>query len=153
MNTTMRPISVIFLFTGFASAAVAQAPAKPVAGLPPKVPAVIATASASASEDLTRSLGKLGEVQAGIQKEKDPLNKELQAREAALRDLQEALDPLLMEVNQSELDITNLRAANKLSADENQVVSNILDEYARGCIRLKCSAICRRSTRRARHRK
>jgi biopolymer transport protein ExbB len=132
MNTTMRPISVIFLFTGFASAAVAQAPAKPGAGLPPKVPAVIATASASASEDLNRSLGKLGEVQAGIQKEKDPLNKELQAREAALRDLQEALDPLLMEVNQSELDITNLRAANKLSADENQVVSNILDEYARG---------------------
>ena len=94
MNTTMRPISVIFLFTGFASVAVAQAPAKPSAGLPPKVPAVIATASASASEDLTRSLGKLGEVQAGIQKEKDPLNKELQAREAALRDLQEALDPL-----------------------------------------------------------
>ena len=131
---TMRPLLLLTSAAALASSAFGQAPTPPrnPQALPPKVPAVLATASASAQQDLDRSIAKLGELQAAIQKEKDPLNRELQAREQALRDMQDEYEPLMIEVNQLELDITNLRSANKLSSDENQVVSNILDEYARG---------------------
>ncbi len=131
-----RPLRLLILTAAVSAMpawpATAQSPQRPATPLPPKVPAVLAAASESAQTDLDRSIARLSALQSEIQKDKEPLNRELKAREEALRDMQDEFDPLMIEVNQLELDITNLRSANKLSADENQVVSNILDEYARG---------------------
>lgn len=95
-------------------------------------PSNFSAAKTSAQADFDRSKDELAKAQAGIAKEKDPLNKELAALEDKLRQLQDQYAPLTREVDQSELNLANLKVQVKLAAEENSYLTNILDEYTKG---------------------
>jgi len=89
-------------------------------------------ASASAQKDYDRSQADLSSVRTEIDKEKEPLNRELGALEEKLRKLQDEYAPLTREVDQAELNLSNLKTQVKLSQDENTYLTNIMDEFTKG---------------------
>jgi len=89
-------------------------------------------AAASAQKDYDRSQSDLSRVRAEIDKEKEPLNRELAALEEKQRKLQDEYAPLTREVDQAELNLSNLNVQVKLSKDENTYLTNIMDEFTKG---------------------
>lgn len=93
---------------------------------------VFDTAAASAQKDYERSQTELAAVRATIDKEKEPLNKELAAVEERVRKSQEEYAALTRELDQATLSLTNLNTQVKLSKDENTYLTNIIDEFTKG---------------------
>ena len=89
-------------------------------------------AATSAQKDYDRSQSDLSRVRAEIDKEKEPLNRELATLEEKQRKLQEEYAPLTREVDQAELNLSNLNVQVKLSKDENTYLTNIMDEFTKG---------------------
>ena len=89
-------------------------------------------AAASAQKDYDRSQSDLGAVRALIDKEKEPLNRELATIEEQVRKSQEEYAALTRELDQANLDLTNLNTQVKLSKDENTYLTNIIDEFTKG---------------------
>ncbi len=89
-------------------------------------------AASSAQKDYDRSQADLSRVRGEIDKEKEPLNRELGALEEKLRKLQDEYAPLTREVDQAELNLSNLKTQVKLSQDENTYLTNIMDEFTKG---------------------
>jgi biopolymer transport protein ExbB len=90
------------------------------------------TAAASAQKDYDKSQSDLAAVRAGIDKEKEPLNRELAAMEEKVRKSQEDYAALTRELDQANLDLTNLNTQVKLAGDENTYLTNIMDEFIKG---------------------
>lgn len=90
------------------------------------------TAKASAQADFDRSKDDLAKAQTEIAKEKEPLNRELATLEEKLRQLQDQYAPLTREVDNAELNYSNLKGQVKLAGEENLYLTNILDEYTKG---------------------
>jgi len=95
-------------------------------------PSNFTAAKTSAQADYDRSKSELSAAQAEIAKQKDPLNKELSTLEDKLRQLQDQYGPLTRDVDQAELNLSNLKSQVKLAEEENSYLTNILDEYTKG---------------------
>lgn len=102
---------------------------EPAAAAPP---AGLSQASATAQQDLDRSLAELANLRASIEKEKVPLTEELTRLEKTLADLRRTQEETTRSIDMRTLETNNMSAALKLRQDEMSYVSNLLDEYARG---------------------
>lgn len=89
-------------------------------------------AAASAQKDYDRSQGDLSTVRSSIDKEKEPLNRELSAIEEQVRKAQDEYGVLTRDLDQANLDLTNLNTQVKLAKDENTYLTNIIDEFTKG---------------------
>ncbi|WP_243838704.1 MotA/TolQ/ExbB proton channel family protein [Prosthecobacter fusiformis] len=102
------------------------------AGAQETSPSVFNSASASAQKDYDQSLANLTRVRAEIDKDKEPMNRELAEAEAELAALQERYGPLTSELDQAELNVVNLKNQVKLATDESNYLTNIMDEFTKG---------------------
>lgn len=87
--------------------------------------------SRSAEQELAKSTEELNRIREEIAVEKLPLTQELTALEESLSQLRREHDALAREVDQGNLEVTNLKSVMKQREDELTYVGNLLDEYAR----------------------
>ncbi len=87
--------------------------------------------SRSAEEELAKSIQELNRIRAEIAAEKLPLAQELTALEESLSRLRREHDALTRDVDEGNLQVSDLKTGMKFRQDELTYVGNLLDEYAR----------------------